>query len=141
MLMFFPSVLDFSTFNWVGLIFDLTPTPGVTHIWVFGVGLLLQITYVMLRYTVRFRYTRQELKGRGADELDINDVTRGQVSYLVLLTTLTAGLTAGVYMIIPYMTRLAVNPIEELPVPHMLVGFLVVVLIAAALVTYLRSSE
>ena len=141
MLMFFPSVLDFSTFNWVGLIFDLTPTPGVTHIWVFGVGLLLQITYLMLRYTVRFRYTRQELKGRGADDLDINDVTRGQVSYLVLLTTLTAGLTAGVYVAIPYMTKLAINPIEELPVPHMFVGFLVVVLIAAALVTYLRSSE
>jgi len=141
MLMFFPSVLDFSTFNWVGLIFDLTPTPGVTNIWVFGVGLLLQITYLMLRYTVRFRYTRQELKGRGADDQDINDITRGQVSYLVLLTTLTAGLTAGVYVAIPYMTNLAISPIEELPVPHMLVGFLVVVLIAAALVMYLRSSE
>ena len=25
MLMFFPAVLDFSTFNWVGLIFNLTP--------------------------------------------------------------------------------------------------------------------
>ncbi|MBE0633032.1 hypothetical protein IH574_00545, partial [Candidatus Bathyarchaeota archaeon] len=141
MLMFFPSVLDFSTFNWIGLIFDLKPTPGVTHIWVFGVGLLLQITYLMLSYTVRFRYTREELKGRGANEQDINDVTRGQVSYLVLLTTLTAGLTAGIYIAAPYLTKLAINPIEGLPVPHMLVGFLVVVFIAAALVIYLRTSS
>jgi hypothetical protein len=141
MLMFFPSVLDFSTFNWIGLIFDLKPTPGVTHIWVFGVGLLLQITYLMLRYTVRFRYTREELKGRGANEQDINDVTRGQVSYLVLLTTLTAGLTAGIYIAAPYLTKLAINPIAGLPVPHMLVGFLVVVFIAAALVIYLRTSS
>jgi hypothetical protein len=141
MLMFFPSVLDFSTFNWIGLIFDLRPTPGVTHIWVFGVGLLLQITYLMLRYTVRFRYTREELKGRGANEQDINDVTRGQVSYLVLLTTLTAGLTAGIYIAAPYLTRLVINPVEGLPVPHMLVGFLVVVFIAAALVIYLRGSS
>ena len=141
MLMFFPSVLDFSTFNWIGLIFDLKPTPGVTHIWVFGVGLLLQITYLMLRYTVRFRYTREELKGRGANEQDINDVTRGQVSYLVLLTTLTAGITAGIYIATPYLTRLAINPVEGLPVPHMLVGFLVVVFIAAALVIYLKGSS
>ena len=141
MLMFFPSVLDFSTFNWIGLIFDLKPTPGVTHIWVFGVGLLLQITYLMLRYTVRFRYTREELKGRGANEQDINDVTRGQVSYLVLLTTLTAGLTAGIYIAAPYLTKLSISSIEGLPVPHMLVGFLVVVFIAAALVIYLRTSS
>ncbi len=141
MLMFFPSVLDFSTFNWIGLIFDLKPTPGVTHIWVFGVGLLLQITYLMLRYTVRFRYTREELKGRGATEQDINEVTRGQVGYLVLLTTLTAGVTAGIYIAAPYLTKLAINPIEDLPLPHMLIGFLVVVFIAAALIIYLRSGS
>jgi hypothetical protein len=141
MLMFFPSVLDFSTFNWIGLIFDLKPTPGVTHIWVFGVGLLLQITYLMLRYTVRFRYTREELKGRGANEQDINEVTRGQVSYLVLLTTLTAGLTAGIYIAAPYLTKLSISSIAGLPVPHMLVGFLVVVFIAATLVIYLRGGS
>jgi hypothetical protein len=141
MLMFFPSVLDFSTFNWIGLIFDLTPVPGVTHIWVFAVGLLLQITYLMLRYTVRFRYVREELRGRGSDDQDINDITRGQVSYLVLLTTITAGLTAGIYFAIPYFTRLAINPLAGLPAPHMLIGFLVVVFIAAATVMYLRSSS
>jgi len=115
--------------------------PGVTHIWVFAVGLLLQITYLMLRYTVRFRYVREELKGRGSDEQDINDITRGQVGYLVLLTTITAGLTAGIYLAIPYFTRLAINTLAGLPAPHMLVGFLVVVLIAAATVMYLRSSS
>jgi hypothetical protein len=141
MLMFFPSVLDFSTFNWVGLIFDLTPTPGVTHLWVFGVGLILQITYLMLRYTVRFRYVRDELSGRGADEQDINDITRGQVSYLVLLTTITGGLTAGIYVSVPYMTKIAQAPLTGLPVPHMLIGFLVVVFIAAAMIMYLRAGS
>ena len=141
MLMFFPSVLDFSTFNWVGLIFDLKPVPGVTSLWVFSVGLLLQISYLMLRYTVRFRYVRSELRGRGSDEQDINDVTRGQVGYLVLLTTITAGLTAGIYYAIPYMTEYALNPLAGLPVPHMLIGFIVVVFIAAATVMYLKSNS
>ncbi|MCK5670608.1 hypothetical protein KAI10_04445, partial [Candidatus Bathyarchaeota archaeon] len=82
MLMFFPAVLDFSTFNWIGLIFNLTPIPGLSGLWVFGVGLLLQVTYLSLRYTVRFRYTRDELEGRGASMDDIDAVTRGQVGYL-----------------------------------------------------------
>ena len=141
MLMFFPSVLDFSTFNWVGLIFDLKPVPGVTSLWVFSVGLLLQISYLMLRYTVRFRYVRSELRGRGSNEQDINDITRGQVGYLVLLTTITAGLTAGIYYAIPYMTEYALNPLAGLPVPHMLIGFIVVVFIAAATVMYLKSNS
>ena len=122
MLMFFPSVLDFSTFNWVGLIFDLTPTPGVTHLWVFGVGLLLQITYLMLRYTVRFRYVREELLARGAEMVDIDDITRGQVGYLVLLTASTLVLTAGIYLALPFFTKMAINPVEGLPAPHILIG-------------------
>jgi len=140
MLMFFPSVLDFSTFNWVGLIFDLRPISRVTHIWVFAVGLLLQMAYLMLRYTVRFRYVREELRGRGSDEQDINDITQGQVSYLILLTTITAAITAGIYIALPYLTDIAINPLARIPAPHMLIGFVVVVFIAAATVTYLRSS-
>lgn len=141
MLMFFPSVLDFSTFNWIGLIFDLTPNPGVTHVWVFIVGLLLQVSYLMLRYTVRFRYMRGELRGRGSNEQDINDITRGQVSYLILLTSITALLTGAVYVILPYLTSMAIAPLGELPVPHILIGFLVVTFIAFTLVMYLRSSS
>ena len=141
MLMFFPSVLDFSTFNWVGLIFDLKPIHMVTHIWVFAVGLLLQMAYLILRYTVRFRYVREELRGRGSDEQDINNITRGQVSYLILLTSITTGITAGIYLAIPYLTRFAINPLAGLPAPHMLIGFIVVVFIAAATVMYLRRSS
>ena len=141
MLMFFPSVLDFSTFNWVGLIFDLRPISRVTHIWVFAVGLLLQMAYLMLRYTVRFRYVREELRGRGSDEQDINDITQGQVSYLLLLMALTAGITAGIYIALPYLTEFAINPLMRIPAPHMLIGFVVVVFIAAATVMYLRTSS
>jgi hypothetical protein len=93
----------------------------------------------MLRYTVRFRYVRTELRGRGSDEQDIDDVTRGQVSYLVLLTALTAVLTGGIYFAIPYLTKLAINPLRELPAFHVLIGFFVVIIIATATVIYLRS--
>lgn len=141
MLMFFPSVLDFSTFNWVGLIFDLTPNSSVTHLWVFAVGLLLQLTYLLLRYTVRFRYVRAELKGRGADEQDIDDITRGQVSYLVLLTVISGLITAGIYLATPYFSRYSFDKLSGLPVPHILIGFLVVVFIAFAMVTYLRTNS
>ena len=141
MLMFFPAVLDFSTFNWIGLIFDLTPIPGLSGLWVFGVGLLLQVTYLSLRYTVRFRYTRDELEGRGATEEDIDAMTRGQVGYLMLLVTLTIVATSIMYISLPYITQIAADPLSTLPVPHMVIGLLVVVLIAATLVYYLRSQE
>jgi len=75
MLMFFFAVLDFSTFNWVGLILDLMPSPKVDDRWVFSVGLLLQVTYLLLRYTYRFREDRVELLNRGALEEDINQVS------------------------------------------------------------------
>ena len=141
MLMFFPAVLDFSTFNWIGLIFNLTPIPGLSGLWVFGVGLLLQVTYLSLRYTVRFRYMRDELEGRGATMEDIDAVTRGQVGYLMLLVTLTIVATSMVFLSLPYITQFAAAPLSNLPVPHMVVGLLVVVLIAATLVYYLRSQE
>ena len=141
MLMFFPAVLDFSTFNWIGLIFNLTPIPGLSGLWVFGVGLLLQVTYLSLRYTVRFRYTRDELEGRGANMEDIDAVTRGQVGYLMLLVTLTIAATSIVYISLPFITRLVATPLTNLPVPHMVVGLLVVVSIASTLVYYLRSQE
>jgi hypothetical protein len=141
MLMFFPAVLDFSTFNWIGLIFNLTPIMGLSGLWVFGVGLLLQVTYLSLRYTVRFRYTRDELEGRGANMEDINAVTRGQVGYLMLLVTLTIVATSIVYLSLPYITEFAADPLSNLPVPHMVIGLLVVVIITITLVYYLRGQE
>jgi hypothetical protein len=141
MLMFFPAVLDFSTFNWVGLIFDLTPVPGVSALWVFGVGLLLQVTYLSLRYTVRFRYTREELEGRGATEDDIDAVTRGQVGYVMLLVSLTIVATSIVYVSVPFITQFSAEWLSSLPAPHMLIGLLVVVIVAVTLVYYLRSQE
>jgi hypothetical protein len=141
MLMFFPAVLDFSTFNWIGLIFDLPPIGALSDVWVFGVGLVLQVTYLMLRYTVRFRYMRDELEGRGADMDEIDAVTGGQFGYLLLLILITIGATGIVYVSIPYFTKVVADPLNNIPVPHMMVGFTMVVVIAAALVYYLRSQE
>ena len=141
MLMFFPAVLDFSTFNWIGLIFDLDPIEGLSNVWVFGVGLFLQVTYLMLRYTVRFRYMRDELEGRGANQEDIDAVTGGQFGYLMLLLVITSVATGMVYFSIPLFTSFAEGPLNNIPVPHMAVGLSMVVVIASALVYYLRSQE
>ena len=84
---------------------------------------------------------RGELWGRGSNEQDINDITRGQVSYLILLASLTALITGAVYLLLPYLTNMAINPLGELPIPHILIGFLVVTFIAATLVMYLRSNS
>ncbi len=146
MLMFFPAVLDFSTFNWVGLILDLTPSQRVTGLWVFGVGLLLQVTYLMLRYTYRFRMDREELLGRGALEEDINQVSRGQMGYLTLIVSVTALTTTAIYVAVPSLGGYLRQPLNTLPYfirskAHILVGVIVILWIAASLILYLRDSR
>jgi len=146
MLMFFPAVLDFSTFNWVGLILDLMPSPRVTDLWVFSVGLVLQVTYLMLRYTYRFREDRQELLSRGALEEDINQVSRGQMGYLTLIVSATAATTAAIYVTVPYIRDYLRQPLNTLPYfirtkAHVLVGIVVILGIAVSLILYLRDSN
>ena len=72
---------------------------------------------------------------------DINAVTRGQVGYLMLLVTLTIVATSIVYLSLPYITEFAADPLSNLPVPHMVIGLLVVVIITITLVYYLRGQE
>lgn len=146
MLMFFPAVLEFSTFNWVGLILDLTPSHRVTGLWVFGVGLVLQVTYLMLRYTYRFRMDREELLSRGALEEDINQVSRGQMGYLTLIVSATAATTAAIYVAVPYIRDYLRQPLNTLPFfirtkAHVLVGIVVILVIAVSLILYLRDSN
>jgi hypothetical protein len=140
MLLFFSAVLDYSAFNWIGLIFNLTPEPEVSANWVFGVGLLLQMTYLLLRYTVRFRYTRDELIGRGATMDDIDQVSRGQMGYLTILIFLTSALTAGIYLTVPFIDKAINQPFRSFPVPHLIIGFIVVLGISATLIFYLRGA-
>jgi len=141
MLLFFPSVLDFSTFNWVGLIFDLTPAPRVTAHWVFAVGLILQAAYLTLRHTVRFREMREELLSRGAAAEDIDQVSGGQMGYLIMAVSATAALTTAIYLVAPVISGAAERPLEGIPVPHVVIGVVVVLLIAATLILYLRSRD
>jgi len=146
MLMFFPAVLDFSTFNWVGLILDLMPSPRVTDLWVFSVGLLLQVTYLMLRYTYRFREDRVELLNRGALEEDINQVSRGQMGYLTLIVSATTATTAVIYVVVPYLNEYLRQSLNSLPYfirskAPVFVGIIVILGIATSLILYLRGSE
>jgi hypothetical protein len=138
MLMFFPAVIDFSTFNWVKLIFPYDLGSKVSNHWVFGVGLLLQATYLTLRYTVRFRGIREELIGRDADEGDVNEVSRGQMTYLVQLVLGTALISVVVYYGVPKVSGLLNAEVSGLPYPHIIIGVACTLLIAAATILYLR---
>jgi hypothetical protein len=138
MLMFFPAVIDFSTFNWVKLIFPYELVSKVSNYWVFGVGLLLQATYLTLRYTVRFRGIREELIGRDAEAADVDEVSRGQMTYLVQLVLGTALISAVVYFGVPYVNPLLLAEASGLPYPHVIIGVVCTFLIAAATILYLR---
>lgn len=138
MLMFFPAVVDFSMFNWVNLILPYDPSPGVTALWVFGVGLLLQVAYLALRYTVRFRMLQDELTERGAERGDIDVVSKGQMYYLTFLVVGTTAICAGVYYLVPLMGDLVSLEAFRVPYPHMVIGAACTLLIAAATILYLR---
>jgi len=138
MLMFFPSVLDFSTFNWINLILPYESLTAVTVHWVFVVGLLLQATYLTLRYTMRFKEMRSELKERGAEEDDIEEISRGQMVYLSQLVAGTVVISTGVYFGFPYVNRLLTEKAAVLPYPHLIIGVVSILLITAATVLYLK---
>ena len=90
MLLYFPAVIDQSTFNWVKIILPYTEIKDLSALWVLGIGISLQITYLFLRYTVRFRLGRDELINRGAEIKDVDKVSWGQMYYLSALVGGTA---------------------------------------------------
>jgi len=138
MLMFFPAVIDFSMFNWVNLILPYDPAPRVSLLWVFGVGILLQVTYISLRYTVRFRGLREELMDRGAEVDDVDTVSKGQMTYLGQLVAGTAAITAAIYGATPLVKGLLRFEATTMPYPHVVIGFACTLLIAVATLIYLR---
>jgi hypothetical protein len=141
MLMFFPAAIDFSMFNWVNLILPYDPMPRVSVIWAFAVGLLLQATYLFLRYTVRFRLLQDELLGRGAEQGDVDEVTKGQIYYLASLVFGTAAISAVIYYVVPFVVRLVSLDVSGIPYPHIVIGVACILLIAAAIVYYLRGGK
>jgi hypothetical protein len=141
MLMFFPAVLDFSTFNWVNLIFPYTPAPELTLPWVFSVGLLLQATYLTLRYTVRFRLAREEFFERGAQPEDVDQVSKGQIGYLIGLVLGTTIVSALMFYAAPQVTKFINARIPQIPYLHLVVGAICTLLLAGATVLYLREGK
>lgn len=138
MLMFFPSVLDFSMFNWVNLILPYEAETMVSPMWVFGVGLLLQTTYLTLRYTAIFKEVRDELEGRGAEDSDLDKVSKGQMGYLVVLVISTAVISTVVYSAFPFVRKTLYEALTGFPYPHIIIGVLGTFLIAGATILYLR---
>ena len=140
MLLFFPAVIDYSTFNWVNIILPYNPTPtDADRLWVFGVGIMLQIAYLFLRYTVRFRYGRTELLNRGAEIDDVDKVSWGQMYYLAALVAGTSVICFILFQIYPYLDSL-LDVAKGLPIPHITIGIAISLVVAGATVLYLRSS-
>lgn len=141
MLMFFPVVIDFSIFNWVNLILPYHLEPKASSLWVFGVGLLLQATYLTLRYTVRFRVLRDEMTDRGAELENIDEISRGQMTYLAQLVLGTAAISIAVFYLVPVLRDLLRIDAYELPYPHIIIGVACSLLIASATILYLRGGS
>lgn len=141
MLLFFPAVIDFSMFNWVNLVMPYSPSPRVSVAWVFGVGLLLQATYLALRYMVRFRLLQDELLGRGAEQNDVDEVSKGQMYYLAFLVSMTAVVSVVVYYTVPFVSGLIGAEATGIPYPHIVIGVACTMLIAAATILYLRGGR
>jgi len=140
MLLYFPSVIDFSTFNWIKLILPYTETSDLTRLWVFGVGISLQVTYLFLRYTVRFRYGRDEFINRGAEIEDVDKVSWGQMYYLSALVGGTA-MICFVLFSLQELSRTFLDITSMIPSPHVIIGIFISLLIAGATVAYLRDSS
>jgi hypothetical protein len=141
MLLFFPAILDFSRFNWVGLVIGFVPDPGVGALWVFGVGLLLQINYLWIRHTLRFRSTRKDLLQRGATDEDINKISSGQMWYLTILMMGTALITGSIYVVTPLVRRYISEYIDYIPNPNMVIGLFTVIILSISIILYLRSGS
>lgn len=139
MIIFFPAVIDFSMFNWVDLLLSYDPSPRVTPLWVVGVGLLLQATYIGLRSMVRFRGVREELTDRGAAMDDVEEVSKGQMIYLGELLMGTVAITALIYIITLPLKSLLRFGNTGLPYIHMLIGVACTIVIAAGTLIYLQS--
>jgi hypothetical protein len=146
MLMFFPAVIDYSMFNWVTMIMPYGGPENWTFWdinarWVFGVGLLLQATYLTLSYTARFKGVRKELIEREAELADIDEVSKGQMIYLAELVISAVVLSIGVYYGVPYISKLISSQASGLPFPHIIIGVVTSLIIASAIILYLRSGE
>jgi hypothetical protein len=141
MLLFFPAVIDFSNFNWVSLILSYEMEPGVLPIWVFGVGLLLQLTYVVLSYTVKFRGLREEMKIRGAEIDDVNQISRGQMFYLGQLATGTLAVTIAIYYSIPFLKKMINFDAAVIPYPHIFIGVTCTIMIAIATLMFIKKQD
>jgi hypothetical protein len=141
MLLYFPAVLDYSAFNWVDLILPYGPSTPFSDIWVFLVGLLLQTTYLTLRSTVRIRGERDELINRGGEISDVNAVSKGQVTYLLIVLGGVLSASFLLFKAVPLTSRYLMAQAVKLPYSHILIGVSCIILISASIALYLRGGE
>jgi hypothetical protein len=87
---------------------------------------------------VRFREMRAELEERGAEEDDVDEVSRGQMVYLGQLVAGTVAISAGVYFGYPYLRQFLNVEAAGLPYPQLIIGVVFTLLIAAGTILYLR---
>ena len=84
---------------------------------------------------------RKELIEREAELADIDDVSKGQMIYLAELVIGAVILSIGVYYGVPYINKLISSQASGLPFPHIVIGVVTSLIIASAIILYLRSGE
>jgi len=82
---------------------------------------------------------RGELEERGAEPVDVDEVSRGQMFYLSTLVVGTGAISAVVYYMVPVVMGLVNIRSYRIPFPHVVIGVVCTILIAAATILYLRS--
>ncbi len=137
LLMFFPAILDYSHFNWIMLILPYTPRAEMPLL-TFIAGLLLQLSYLTIRSTLLIRYTRDELLGRGAEPQDVDAISKGQMTYLTLILTVSALTLAAIYLSLPHLEALLRAETLGIPYTHIVIGFSATLLIAIATLLFLK---
>jgi hypothetical protein len=141
MLLFFPAIMDFSRFNWIGLIIGLIPSPKVSPLWVFAVGLLLQVNFLWMRQTLRFRFTRENLLQSGATLKAVNKISGGQMWYLMSIILGTSLASICIFMSASFTMGYIMDSISSLPYPQLLVGIITAILLSVSIILYLRGSS
>lgn len=63
------------------------------------------------------------------------------MGYLLMLVSATVVLTAAIYGAMPIIGGILAAPLGDLPMPHVVIGAVVVVILAMALILYLRSGD
>ena len=81
---------------------------------------------------------RYSLSCSRAEPADVDEVSKGQMYYLIFLVAGTSAISAAVFYLVPITGNLVSLETLRIPYPHVIIGAACSLLIAAATIFYLR---